>query len=66
MANSHITPIAAFDTAYATNDIETYFGFYADGATVYFYGARQDISAYKKEWSAMKDAGGGVVLLRGL
>jgi ketosteroid isomerase-like protein len=52
--------VEAFDTAYATNDIETYFGFYADGATVYFYGARQDISAYKKEWSAMKDAGGGV------
>ena len=50
----------AFDTAYATNDIEAYFGAYADGATVYYYGARQDVSAYHKQWSAMIDAGGGV------
>jgi len=50
----------AFNTAYTTNDIERYFGHYADGATVYFYGARQDMSAYHKEWSAMMDAGGGV------
>ena len=50
----------AFDKAYATNDIEGYFGYYADGATVFFYGARQDMSAYREEWSAMIDAGGGV------
>lgn len=50
----------AFNTAYATNDIEDYFSYYADGATVYWYGARQDMSAYQKEWSAMLDAGGGV------
>jgi ketosteroid isomerase-like protein len=50
----------AFDTAYTTNDIEGYFGYYADDATVYFSGARQDMSAYYKEWSAMIDAGGGV------
>jgi ketosteroid isomerase-like protein len=52
--------VEAFDTAYATNDIEGYFGHYAEGATVYFYGARQDMSAYHKEWSAMMAAGGGV------
>ncbi len=50
----------AFNTAYGTNDIEHYFGRYADGATVYFFGARQDISAYHEEWSAMIEAGGGV------
>ena len=50
----------AFDKAYATNDIEGYFGHYAEDATVYFYGARQDLSAYHEEWSAMIDAGGGV------
>jgi ketosteroid isomerase-like protein len=50
----------AFDKAYMTNDIEGYFSHYADGATVYFYGARQDMSAYREEWSAMIDAGGGV------
>ena len=52
--------IEAFDHAYATNDVETYFGFYADDATVYFYGARQDVSAYHQEWTALMEAGGGV------
>jgi ketosteroid isomerase-like protein len=50
----------AFNTAYATNDVEAYFGAYADDAAVFFYGARQDMSAYHEEWSAMVDAGGGV------
>ncbi len=50
----------AFNTAFVTNDIEGYFGYYADGAVVYFYGARQDMSAYRKGWSAMIEAGGGV------
>jgi ketosteroid isomerase-like protein len=50
----------AFNTAYATNDIEAYFGHYADEATLYYYGARQDLSAYHEEWSAMMEAGGGV------
>ena len=52
--------IKAFDHAYANNDVETYFSYYADDATVYFYGARQDIDAYHEEWAAMKEAGGGV------
>jgi len=50
----------AFDKAYATNDIEGYFSHYAEGATVYFYGARQDLAAYREQWSAMMEAGGGV------
>lgn len=54
--------IKAFDHAYATNDVETYFGFYAEGATVYFYGARQDVSAYHEQWTALMEAGGGVEL----
>lgn len=52
--------IEAFDRAYATNDVETYFGFYADDATVFFYGARQDVDAYHEEWIALMAAGGGV------
>ena len=52
--------IKAFDDAYSSNDVETYFGFYAEGATVYFYGVRQDVSAYHKEWIAIMAAGGGV------
>jgi ketosteroid isomerase-like protein len=52
--------IEGFDTAYATNDVEAYFDYYADGATVYFDGARQDVDAYHEQWSAMMKAGGGV------
>ena len=52
--------IKAFDRAYANNDVDTYFSFYAADATVFFYGARQDVSAYHEEWTAMMEAGGGV------
>jgi ketosteroid isomerase-like protein len=52
--------IKAFDSAYANNDVENYFRFYAGDATVYFYGARQDISAYHEEWTALMKSGGGV------
>jgi ketosteroid isomerase-like protein len=51
---------ASFNEAYATNDVDTYFGFYAEDATVYFYGERQDVAAYREEWQALMDAGGGV------
>lgn len=67
MADHHVkenadlhAAIKAFDDAYSNNDVETYFGFYADDATVYFYGARQDVSAYHEEWTALMAAGGGV------
>ncbi len=50
----------AFDAAYATNDVEAYFGFYTDDAVLYFYGARQKVSVYKEEWAASIEAGAGV------
>lgn len=52
--------IKAFDHAYATNDVEAYFSFFAEGATVYFSGARQDVNAYHEEWTELVEAGGGV------
>jgi ketosteroid isomerase-like protein len=52
--------VIAFNAAYAGNDVEAYFGHYAEGASVYFYGARQDLSAYHDEWASMIAAGGGV------
>ena len=55
--------IKAFDHAYANNDVEIYFSFYADDATVYFGGAaRQDIAAYHEMWTGLMEAGGGVEL----
>jgi ketosteroid isomerase-like protein len=54
--------IKAFDHAYANNDVEKYFSFYADDATVYFSDARQDIAAYHQMWARFMTAGGGVEL----
>ncbi len=54
------TAIKAFNDAYASNDVDSYFNHYAADATVYFSGARQDLSAYHEEWAEMVDAGGGV------
>lgn len=51
-----------FNAAYATNDADTYFDYYADDATVFFSGARQDMAAYEEEWNALIDSGNGVVL----
>ena len=54
--------IRAFDRAYANNNVEKYFSLYADNATVYFGGARQDVAAYHEMWTALMEAGGGVEL----
>lgn len=52
--------VEAFDKAYATNDVETYFAYYADGATIFYSGERQDLTAYREEWTALIEAGDGV------
>jgi len=49
----------AFNTAYATNDADSYFGFYTPDAQLFFYGSRQPVAAYSKEWRAAIAAGGG-------
>ena len=49
-----------FNGAYAGNDLNTYFGSYTEDATLIFYGARQPLANYKKEWHTMIDAGGGM------
>jgi ketosteroid isomerase-like protein len=53
----------AFEDAYATNDVEKYFSFYADDAKVYFGGAaRGEVAPYHKMWTALIAAGGGIEL----
>lgn len=52
--------IQAFDHAYATNDTDTYFGYYAEDATVFFSGDRQDLAEYAESWPQLMEAGGGV------
>lgn len=48
-----------FNEAYATNDADTYFGFYTEDAMLYFFGARQPVAAYDESWRATIAAGGG-------
>lgn len=52
--------IKAFDHSYATNDTDTYFEFYAEGATLFYSGERQDLAAYAVSWPEFIAAGGGV------
>lgn len=52
--------VKSLNAAYADNAVEKYFDYYAADASVYFYGARQDVAAYREEWAALVDAGGGV------
>ena len=52
--------IKAFDHAYATNDTDTYFDYYAESATVFYSGDRQDLAAYSESWPKFMEAGGGV------
>ena len=50
----------AFNDAYANNEVDTYFSFYARDVTLYFFGERQSLEKYKKEWHEIVAAGGGV------
>lgn len=52
--------VESFNSAYAGNDVEAYFSHYTDDATLYFFGARQKVSAYHEEWTEMVAAGGAV------
>jgi ketosteroid isomerase-like protein len=60
LAAEVLSAVEAFNGAYAGNRVDEYFGYYADDAGVYFYGARQSVSAYHEEWAATIAAGGGV------
>lgn len=51
----------AFNEAYATNQVDAYFGFYAKDATLFFYGERQPVERYRKEWQAAIKQGGAVL-----
>ena len=47
----------AFNAAYAANDLDKYFSYYADDAVLWFPEGRTDIPSYKKMWTAY--IGGG-------
>jgi uncharacterized protein (TIGR02246 family) len=58
---AEVTEVAeAFNTAYATNDLETYYGFYTEDAVLYFSGDRPMVSDYREDWTASFEAGARV------
>ncbi len=46
-----------FNAAYAANDLDKYFGYYADDAVLWFPEGRTDVPSYKKMWTAYIKSG---------
>jgi ketosteroid isomerase-like protein len=51
---------AAFNGAYERNQLDEYFGYYAEDATMWFESGRVSLADYKKDWYALIKEGGGV------
>ena len=49
-----------FNAAYAANDLDKYFGYYAEDAIFWFPEGRTDVPKYKKEWSEFLKGGGAI------
>jgi len=49
-----------YNDAYAANELDAYFSYYAPDATLIFDQARTTVSDYRTEWHALIEAGGGV------
>ena len=49
-----------FNAAYATNDLDKYFGYYSNDAILWFQEGRTDIPSYKKEWAEFIKSGGRI------
>jgi ketosteroid isomerase-like protein len=46
-----------FNAAYAANDLDAYFGYYAEDAILWFPEGRTDVPSYKKMWTAYIKSG---------
>ena len=49
---------AAFNGAYERNQLDDYFSYYADDATLWFESGRVNLADYKKDWYALIKGGG--------
>jgi ketosteroid isomerase-like protein len=47
-----------WNAAYAANDLDKYFAYYSDDATLWFPEGRTDIPSYKKMWTEFVKSGG--------
>ena len=52
--------VIAFNEAYADNDMELYFSYFAEDADMYWSGTRHTTAAYRDDYTATVEAGGGV------
>jgi uncharacterized protein (TIGR02246 family) len=52
--------VMKFNGTYAENDLETYFSFYAEDATLIFGRGRTPVADYSKSWHELIAGGGGV------
>jgi len=52
--------VIAFNAAYERNDLDEYFGFYAEDATLVFDTGRVALGAYRKDWYQLVADGGAV------
>jgi ketosteroid isomerase-like protein len=51
---------AAFNGAYERNELDEYFSYYADDATMWFESGRVSLADYRKDWYGLIKGGGGV------
>jgi ketosteroid isomerase-like protein len=55
-----IKHVVAFNGAYERNELDAYFAFYAEDATLWFGPGRTRLADYKQEWYQLIEKGGGV------
>ena len=51
------TAVADFNASYAANDLETYFAFYDESATVFFGQQRSTVADYRDSWRQLIEGG---------
>jgi ketosteroid isomerase-like protein len=52
--------VVEFNHAYLQNELDKYFDFYADDATLWFNSGRSTLESYRDGWYKLIDSGGGV------
>jgi ketosteroid isomerase-like protein len=60
-AEEVIKHVVAFNGAYERNELDAYFAYYAEDATLWFDSGRVKLADYKKDWHKLIKDGGGVV-----
>jgi ketosteroid isomerase-like protein len=60
-AEEVIKHVVAFNGAYERNELDAYFAYYAEDATLWFDSGRVKLADYKNDWHKLVKDGGGVV-----